>query len=186
MRNIFHSNWFLFTIKVNRKWRNIVNQQLSVFELNGSKESRSNTRKYYFFKTRNGWIIFEITPSQDICRNDMSTVVQRVAILLSVYTVFLHHFMFLFLNLVFFVQYQMYKEVQYQLLTLKKLLLKYSLFGFVTGISRDGDAISESDDECVEKTPYSSCTRYFPCPSCRTRKTPFWKSNGWWWHCKVS
>ena len=49
----------------------------------------------------------------------MSTVVQRVAILLSVYTMFLHHFMFLFLNLVFFVQYQMYKEVQYQLLTVK-------------------------------------------------------------------
>ena len=102
----------------------------------------------------------------------MSTVVQHVAILLSVYTVFLHHFMFLFLNHILFVQNQIYKEVQYQLFILK-LLLKYSLFGFVTGISRDGDAISESDDECVEKTPYSSCTRYFPCPSCRTRKTPF-------------
>lgn len=138
------------------------------------------------FKTTKGRIIFEITPSQDICRNDMSTVVQRVAVLLSVYTVFLHHFMFLFLNIVFFCSVSNVQGSTISITYFEKLLLKYSLFGFVTGISRDGDAISESDDECVEKTPYSSCTRYFPCPSCRTRKTPFWKSNGWWWHCKVS
>ena len=74
------------------------------------------------FLTRNCRIIFEITPLQDMCRNDMSTVVQHVAILLSVYTVFLHHFMFLFLNLIFFVQYQMNKEVQYQLLILKTVV----------------------------------------------------------------
>lgn len=55
----------------------------------------------------------------------------------------------------------------------------------VTGFSRHGDAISEPDDECLEETSHTPCTRYFSCSSSRTRKAALWKGHGGWWCCKV-